>query len=422
MSDPFEALRLPVRPTDPDPAFAERLRRRVERSLYLPKGVIVSDIALQSGSSTPATAAGIVPYLIVADGRRAIDWYVSALGATQRGEASIMDDGRLGHAELELHGGSVYLADESPESHSLAPRPGADATVSLVAQVVDVDGAVRRAVAGGASVERAAADNPYGRNAVIRDPFGHRWILSGALPSPGQADSIRPGDIGYVSLWVPDVERASAFFSAVLGWRYQPGSGGSIRMVEGRSISHGLAGGFDRPNLLLCFMVDDIGSALARVHSAGGRAEAPTSAPYGLIANCVDDDGTPFALFQPPAGRAEPRPAINGTRNGDVSYITMEVRDSAQARAFYGSVLGWQFAPGHVEDGWAPADVAPMAGMHGGHALATVVPMYRVDDIHTAVRAVRAEGGRATDPEQQSYGLSAECVDDQGTHFYLGQH
>jgi hypothetical protein len=38
------------------------------------------------------------------------------------------------------------------------------------------------------------------------------------------------------------------------------------------------------------------------------------------------------------------------------------------------------------------------------------------------VAEVRARGGRATDPEQQSYGLSAECADDQGTHFYLGQH
>jgi uncharacterized protein len=48
--------------------------------------------------------------------------------------------------------------------------------------------------------------------------------------------------------------------------------------------------------------------------------------------------------------------------------------------------------------------------------------MYRVDDIHAAVAEVRARGGRATDPEQQPYGLSAECADNQGTHFYLGQH
>ena len=422
MADPFDVLRLPLRPADPDPAFAERLRRRIHQALYLPKGVTVSDLTLRSESPPTTTTSGVVPYLIVADGRRAIDWYVNALGAVPVGEAFVMADGRIGHAELELNGGALYLADESEASHSAAPRPGAAATVSLHAEVADVDAAVHRAVTNGASVERAPADNPYGRNAVIRDPFGHRWILAGESSAVAGPERIRTGDIGYVSLWVPDVERAATFFSAVLGWSFQPNSRGPNRMVEGTGISHGLAGGVDRPNMFLCFMVDDIGAALARVQSAGGTAEAPTAAPYGLIANCVDDDGTPFALYQPPAERPEARPAINGTRNGDISYITMEVRDSAKARAFYGSVLGWRFTPGHVDDGWAPDDVAPMTGMHGGHTLATVVPMYRVDDIRTAVAEVRARGGRATDPEQQAYGMSAECVDDQGTHFYLGQH
>ena len=62
-----------------------------------------------------------------------------------------------------------------------------------------------------------------------------------------------------------------------------------------------------------------------------------------------------------------------------------------------------------------------MTGMHGGHDVATGVPMYRVDDIATAVERVRAGGGTSTDPERQPYGISAECTDDQGAHFYLGQ-
>jgi predicted enzyme related to lactoylglutathione lyase len=48
--------------------------------------------------------------------------------------------------------------------------------------------------------------------------------------------------------------------------------------------------------------------------------------------------------------------------------------------------------------------------------------MYRVDDIEEAVAQVRAHGGTATDPEVQPYGITSECVDDQGTEFYLGQH
>ena len=37
MTDPFDALRTPVSPLDPDPAFAARLRTRIERALARPE-------------------------------------------------------------------------------------------------------------------------------------------------------------------------------------------------------------------------------------------------------------------------------------------------------------------------------------------------------------------------------------------------
>jgi uncharacterized glyoxalase superfamily protein PhnB len=386
------------------------------------------------GVETP----GVVPYLIVDGAAAALDWYVAALGARRCGEPIMMPDGRVGHSEMELSGSLLYLADESPESHVAAPRPGADATVSLTVLVADVDRSVERARHAGAVVERPAADNPYGRNAVVRDPYGHRWILSATVgasaPAPSaatpsaapasppapSADTIRQGDIAYMSLWVPDGDRA---FSTVLGWSYgADGGGGGHRRVEGARPHHGLVGGQARSNMFLCFAVDDLVGALARVRAAGGRAGEPSEEPFGTVAMCVDDSDTQFALYQLPDGRRGPRPPLNGTRHGDLSYITMEVVDSARVCAFFGAVLGWRFNPGHVEDGWGPDDVAPMTGLHGGHDVATVVPMYRVDDIDTAVARVRTAGGSAPDPERHPYGLSALCIDDQGTRFYLGQH
>jgi predicted enzyme related to lactoylglutathione lyase len=135
----------------------------------------------------------------------------------------------------------------------------------------------------------------------------------------------------------------------------------------------------------------------------------------------VDDQGVDFAVFEPPDGTNRDRPgAATGSRDGDLAYVTMEVRDSARTRAFYGSVLGWRFAPGRVEDGWQVDDVVPMTGLQGGHSLATTVPLYRIDDIDAAVDRVRAAGGTASEPQAQPYGITAECVDDQGTRFYLG--
>jgi len=356
----------------------------------------------------------IVPYLAVAGARGAIDWYAEAFGARLRGEPIVMPDGRIGHAELEVAGGLIMLADEYPEIGHVAPT-AAGSAVSLHLTVVDVDAVVDRAVAAGASVDRWPSDEPYGRAATLRDPFGHRWLLLGPVRGPVAASgSPRSGDIAYVSLWLPDPDRARSFFGSVLGWHYDP----SGRQVEGRALHHGLSA-FERSTLFLCIGVVDLQAAVVRVRRAGGTAEEPHEEPYGLISGCADDQGMPFALYEL-AGVASARLPANGAVEGDLSYVTIETEDSARFRAFFGAVAGWQFTPGRVEDGWGVDDIVPMTGMRGGQTVPTVVPMYRVDDIAAAVERVRAAGGTSTDPEQQPYGVTAECTDDQGTRFYLG--
>jgi len=337
-----------------------------------------------------------------------------------------MEDGRIGHAELELAGGVFYLADESPSSRVAAPRTGDDATVSVVVQVPQVDAVVRRAVGAGAELERPPADYPHGRNAVIRDPFGHRWMLASEPSDAARAEpasTLRPGDVGYASLWVPDLARAARFFAAVLGWTYGPASGPQGRRVEAVFPHLGLWGGQDRGTLFCCYLVADVEAAVERVRDAGGTAEEPTVEPYGRVASCVDDQGARFAVYEQPAGEPASAPAERATppRAGELAYVTLEVRDSGAARAFYGTVLGWHCSPGRVEDGWNVDVDGVRIGLHGGHDEATGVPLYRVDDIDAAVDRVRAAGGTATDPEHQPYGWTATCVDDQGTRFALGQ-
>jgi uncharacterized protein len=300
MTDPFQALRMPLTPAGPDPAFAARLRARLARALELPEGVTVSDL--------------------------------SAL----------------------------------PRQH---PAPVA---------------AVRR----------------------------------GARPRPQPAGK-PPFGIGYASLWVPDVERAAAFYAAVLGWEYAPGSGPPGRQVRDATPAQGLWGGQQRPTLFCSYLVDDAAAAVARVRAAGGTAGDPEPRPYGLAADGTDDQGIRFALHQParggPAAGAPPAP-----RDGDLIYVTMEVPDSGRARAFYGAVLGWRFRPGRVSDGWQVEGTTPAIGLAGGRE-ATAVPVWRAGDVAAAVARVRAAGGTATEPSREPYGLIAECADDQGTRFSLCQ-
>lgn len=114
----------------------------------------------------------------------------------------------------------------------------------------------------------------------------------------------------------------------------------------------------------------------------------------------------------------------NGTRHGDISYITLGLPDLARGRAFYGAVLGWRFSPGSSEHGAQVDDVVPMIGLwdgedRAGGAVHGAVLDFRVDDIAAAVAAVRAHGGTISDPHREPYAMTAEGHDDQGIAFYL---
>jgi uncharacterized protein len=271
-----------------------------------------------------------------------------------------------------------------------------------------------------------------------------RGAAETADDAPGGARAPRQGDIGYASLQVPDIARATAFYTAVLGWAYEPSHDPRARQVPVVTPPQGLWGGQPRSTLFCSYVVDDAAAAVARVRAAGGQAGDPIPRPYGLVADCTDDQGTRFAVHQPP-GPAAPGPVVPGTatpaigisragtpgagaaspgaaaHDGDLAYVTFEVVDSRRARDFYGAVLGWRFAPGRVADGWQVEGTTPMAGLSGGHSEATTVPVWRVADLRAAVGRVRAAGGTATEPQQEPYGLMADCADDQGSRFSLGQ-
>lgn len=351
-----------------------------------------------------------LPYLSVADARAAIAWYTDAFGAAVVGEPIVMDDGRIGHAELAIAGGVLYLADEYPELGLKAPAPGS-VSVSLMLRVDDTDAALQKARELRATVQREIYENYGSRSATIIDPFGHRWMLSGPTVA-----GIRHGDIGYVSVWVPDAERAAAFYGHVLGWAYDP----SAHQVTNTELPTGISASTGSPTLFCCYAVDSVQAARTAIAAAGGTPGEIRRADFGTVLDATDPQGAPFAVYEPAAGQK--RPELNGSGPGELSYVTYEVPDSAGFRDFYGRVLGWTFETGRIADGWQVVGTHPMAGAAGGGRRSTTVPMWTVADIAAAVARVREAGGTVlAEPARQPYGVSAECVDDQGTRFYLGE-
>ncbi|HSU73446.1 MAG TPA: VOC family protein [Terrabacter sp.] len=127
----------------------------------------------------------LTPYICVEDSRAAIDWYTRVLGARVSVDPIVMDDGRVGHCELDVDGARWMMSDAF-ESAGVAPPDRARGNpVSLHLEVADCDAVAASAVAAGAVLDRGPQDNPgVGRLAVFHDPFGHRWFLNQRLPEP----------------------------------------------------------------------------------------------------------------------------------------------------------------------------------------------------------------------------------------------
>ena len=300
VTDPFEALREPGTPTDPDPGFARRLRLRLTREIFASLGGTMSQqTAVTRVEREPAWPPTLAPYIVVSDARRAMGWYVEVFGAQRRGELHVNADGTIGHAEVGIGDAVLMFAEASdlwPDVPVRAPDSPATFSHSLHLEVDDVDASTERARLSGASVEREPADQPYGRASVIVDPFGHRWIL---LRRPARATRLRQGDVANVTMAAPDAHRAKEFYQAVLQVPFSSGHPGAWRTDETRPPLGILPSGGAEPEVQLSYRVDDIAAAVERVRAAGGHANEPARQPYGLLAACVDDQGTTFRLWQP---------------------------------------------------------------------------------------------------------------------------
>ena len=128
--------------------------------------------------SVPDDMHAVTPHLICAGAAEAIEFYKKAFGAVE--EARLPGpNGKLMHALIRINGSAVMLVDEMPEWGALGPKALKGSPVTLHLYVKDVDAAVARAVAAGAKVTMAVADQFWGdRYGKLEDPFGHHWSIA----------------------------------------------------------------------------------------------------------------------------------------------------------------------------------------------------------------------------------------------------
>ncbi len=125
----------------------------------------------------PSDYPPLSPYLTVVDAAKAITFYQQAFGAVERFRLLDRKTGAIGHAELFIQGSLIMLSEENP-AWNKSPQTLGGTPFKLCLMVDDVDAAIEKAAAAGATVTMPAQDQFYGfRCGSVRDPFGHEWML-----------------------------------------------------------------------------------------------------------------------------------------------------------------------------------------------------------------------------------------------------
>ena len=119
----------------------------------------------------------LIPDIEIENAADAIAFYKRAFGAKEKAR---MDGpgGKVGHAELEIGGSLLMLADPFPQSSIKTPKDVGGTTVTLVMYVDDVDAVVEQAIEAGATVTTPVEDKFWGdRFGAVTDPYGHTWSI-----------------------------------------------------------------------------------------------------------------------------------------------------------------------------------------------------------------------------------------------------
>ncbi|GEO08904.1 VOC family protein [Segetibacter aerophilus] len=117
------------------------------------------------------------PQLNIQSGVTNIDFYINGFGAIEL-RKWLNDDSSIHVAELSIDGAVFHLHEETLRLGSFSPERHGGTTTTVGLFVPDVDAFIARAIAAGATEISPAQDYDYGyRQAKIKDPFGHLWMI-----------------------------------------------------------------------------------------------------------------------------------------------------------------------------------------------------------------------------------------------------
>lgn len=116
-------------------------------------------------------------YITIKGCSEAIEFYKKAFDAKEILRIH-MPDGQIGHAEIEIEGSLLMLAEENPEWGNKSPQTLGGNPMTFGLYVEDVDKSFQKAIDAGATEITPVVDEFYGdRVGQIQDPYGYKWMI-----------------------------------------------------------------------------------------------------------------------------------------------------------------------------------------------------------------------------------------------------
>lgn len=245
------------------------------------------------------------------------------------------------------------------------------------------------------------------------------------------------GAPNWVDVGASDIDRASAFYGALFGWRFRsagPDAGGyGYFQLDGRTAAGGMQTTPEQgpPSWTVYFQTSDAEATCKAAEQAHGRVLFPPMdvMGQGTMAILADSAGVRFGIWQP--GRT--RGVDIASDPGSLCWVELYTPDEAAAAAFYGTALGLETSavpfPGGTYTCVNPAGAGEDAMFGGIVPLADDptqtesgpywLPYFEVTDVDAVVARARELGGavRLAAVDVEGVGRIAKLADPDGARF-----
>lgn len=127
----------------------------------------------------------ITPFLVVMGGKSAVEFYVTAFGASELVRYD-RPDGKL-TSKMVIGGAEFWVGDEEPEFNHFSPFSFGGSAVRIVLTTGTPDEIYLNALKAGATQICPVTTEEFWRIGKLEDPFGHIWEIG--LPVDAELES-----------------------------------------------------------------------------------------------------------------------------------------------------------------------------------------------------------------------------------------